>query len=61
MENGKKDELEIDYTNSLKIHYLENDIWKMRIKMLSDLKNNESQIRNKRLIEMVCSDSHSKF
>lgn len=58
MENEKKDELEIEFTNSLKNHYLDNDIWKMRINMLSDLKNKESQMRNERLIEMVCSNSH---
>lgn len=61
MENGKRNELEIDRTNSSRIQYLENDLWKMRIKMLSDLKNNETQLRDERLVEMVRTDCHSTF
>ncbi|VVC40845.1 Hypothetical protein CINCED_3A022494 [Cinara cedri] len=51
IEDVMRVELENDYTNSLK-QYLEKDIWKMRIKMVSDLKNKELQMRNEQLIEM---------
>lgn len=42
------------YENSLKKQYFEIELWKMRIEMISNMKNKQIQIRNDRITEMVC-------
>lgn len=47
-------EKELFYKNSLKKQYIEVEHWKMRIKMISNLKKKEIQKLNEQMIEKVC-------
>lgn len=42
------------YKNSSKEQYLELEHWKLKIEMISNMKNKETQKKNDQLIEMVC-------
>lgn len=41
------------YINTLKKQYFELKMWKMRIEIISNMKNKEIQKRDKQIIEMV--------
>lgn len=42
------------YENTLKKQCFEIELWKMRIEMISNMKNKQIQILNDRITEMVC-------
>lgn len=43
------------YKDSLKNQHFEVELWKMRIEIISNMKNKEMQLLSEQIIEMVCS------